>query len=342
MKMTKNNWNEDMSLSKNEQEFTQLNGEDKRIWIVIQQALTQASIEQRRSRRWGIFFKTLTIIYVITITILIFDYSEIQSDGLGTGLHTAVVPIDGIIFAGKDSGAHEIQRNLKSAFLAKDSKGVILEINSPGGSPVQAEYIYRTVIALKAKYPDKSVHAVIGDIGASGAYYIAAAADTIHAAPASVVGSIGVLSGGFGFTGLIEKLGIERRLIIAGDSKAMLDPFLPENEADREHLQALLNQTHQQFIQRVLDGRGDRLSQSTDIFDGRIFSGETALELGLIDSLATPSEVAREWIGAEDRIYYQAREPILEKFSREFGFGMATGLGWIVRQGFISPISLSQ
>ena len=316
--------------------------ETNRLWSVMERTLAQSTIEQRRARRWGIFFKTITLGYVIGISLFVVNQSNLSVDAIGSQSHTAVVPIDGVIAPGEIANAFEIQQNLEAAFEAPGSKGVMLEINSPGGSPVQSEYVYRAILDLKAQYPDKPVHAVIGDIGASGAYYIAAAADTIHAAPASIVGSIGVVSSGFGFNDLLEKLGIDRRVVTAGENKAMLDPFLPESETDKKHLQGLLDATHQQFIARVQEGRGERLTPGDqDVFDGRVWSGEQALILGLVDSLAGPLEVAREWIGAEDRVYYVQDEPLLNQFSREFGFGVGTALTWIGRQGILIPWSLN-
>lgn len=316
--------------------------EEDRLWSVLEKTLAQSTIEQRRARRWGIFFKTITLSYIIAVSVLLFNRAEIPVDGHGSGSHTAVVPIDGVIAPAETANAFDIQQNLEAAFKAPGSKGVMLEINSPGGSPVQSEYVFRAILDLKAQYPDKPVHAVIGDIGASGAYYIAAAADTIHAAPASIVGSIGVVSSGFGFHELLEKLGVDRRVRTAGDNKAMLDPFMPESEADTKHLQSLLDATHEQFIARVREGRGERLTPGEeDVFDGRVWSGEQALVLGLVDSLAGPLEVAREWIGAEERVYYVQDEPLLNQFSREFGFGFGTALTWLTRQGILNPWSLN-
>jgi protease-4 len=316
--------------------------EEDRLWSVLEKTLAQSTIEQRRARRWGIFFKTITLSYIIAVSVLLFNRAELPVDGHGSGSHTAVVPIDGVIAPAETANAFDIQQNLEAAFKAPGSKGVMLEINSPGGSPVQSEYVFRAILDLKAQYPDKPVHAVIGDIGASGAYYIAAAADTIHAAPASIVGSIGVVSSGFGFHELLEKLGVDRRVRTAGDNKAMLDPFMPESEADTKHLQSLLDATHEQFIARVREGRGERLTPGEeDVFDGRVWSGEQALVLGLVDSLAGPLEVAREWIGAEERVYYVQDEPLLNQFSREFGFGFGTALTWLTRQGILNPWSLN-
>ena len=336
--MADNPWTE----GDNPMQDPQKREETDRLWSVLEKTLAQSTIEQRRARRWGIFFKTITFGYIIGLSLFLINQANLPVDGMRSGSHTAVVPIDGVIAPSELANAFDIQQNLTAAFEAPGSKGVMLEINSPGGSPVQSEYVYRAILDLKAQYPGKPVHAVIGDIGASGAYYIAAAADTIHAAPASIVGSIGVVSAGFGFSGLLEKLGVDRRVITAGENKAMLDPFLPESLEDTQHLQGLLDATHQQFIARVREGRGERLTPGDeDVFDGRVWSGEQALVLGLVDSLAGPLEVAREWIGAEERIYYTQDEPLLNQFSREFGFGVGTALTWLGRQGILNPWSLS-
>ncbi len=314
-----------------------------RVWAVMESALTQATQEQRRARRWGIFFKSLTLLYVIGLSVFVWRQSLTAGDALVMGPHTAVVSIDGVIAAGEPANAHDIELNLKAAFESPGARGVLLEINSPGGSPVQSEYVYQTILDLKSQYPGMPVHAVIGDIGASGAYYIAAAADSIHASPASIVGSIGVVAGGFGFTGLMEKLGVERRVITAGENKAMLDPFQPESEADRAHLQSLLDETHALFIARVKAGRGDRLaSDDASIFDGRVFSGERAVTLGLVDTLASPTEVAREWIGAEDRVYYRQSEALVDRLTREFGLGVGAVITRLIHQGIWNPASLNQ
>ena len=335
--MAENPWAEDRS-----EQDPPRKRDAERLWVVLEKTLAQSTIEQRRARRWGIFFKSITLVYVIGLSLTFVNKSELPMDALGSSEHTAVVLVDGVIASSEAANAFDIQQNLESAFEAPGSKGVMLEINSPGGSPVQSEYVFRAILDLKAQYPGKPVHAVIGDIGASGGYYIAAAADTIHAAPASIVGSIGVLSSGFGFHGLMEKLGIDRRVITAGDNKAMLDPFLPESEEDKTHLQGLLDATHRQFVARVREGRGERLTAGDEnIFDGRVWSGEQALVLGLVDSLAGPLEVAREWIGAEERVYYTKDEPLLDQLSREFGFGVGQALTWIWRQGVSNPWSLS-
>ena len=335
--MAENPWAEDRL----EQDVAPRKEDVERLWLVLEKALEQSTVEQRRARRWGIFFKSITLLYILALSLTLVTRSELPMDALGSSAHTAVVPVDGVIASSEAANAFDIQQNLEAAFEAPGSKGVMLEINSPGGSPVQSEYVFRAILDLKAQYPEKPVHAVIGDIGASGAYYIAAAADTIHAAPASIVGSIGVVSSGFGFHGLMDKLGIDRRVITAGDNKAMLDPFLPESEDAKAHLQSLLDATHRQFVARVREGRGQRLTPGEEnIFDGRVWSGEQALVLGLVDSLAGPLEVAREWIGAEKRVYYTQDEPLFDQLSREFGFGLGEALTWLWRQGILNPWSL--
>ena len=223
--MADNPWTE----GDNPMQDPQKREETDRLWSVLEKTLAQSTIEQRRARRWGIFFKTITFGYIIGLSLFLINQANLPVDGMRSGSHTAVVPIDGVIAPSELANAFDIQQNLTAAFEAPGSKGVMLEINSPGGSPVQSEYVYRAILDLKAQYPGKPVHAVIGDIGASGAYYIAAAADTIHAAPASIVGSIGVVSSGFGFSGLLEKLGVDRRVITGGENKALREPLIPES-----------------------------------------------------------------------------------------------------------------
>ena len=241
---------------------------------------------------------------------------------------------------GETANAFEIQQNLEAAFEAPGSKGVMLEINRlaaacPIGVCVSSNFgSQSTISGQTSACRDWRYWCQRCLLHCSCSRYD-------HAAPASIVGSIGVVSSGFGFNDLLEKLGIDRRIVTAGENKAMLDPFLPESETDKRHLQGLLNATHQQFIARVQEGRGERLTGDQDVFDGRVWSGEQALILGLVDSLAGPLEVAREWIGAEDRVYYVQDEPLLNQFSREFGFGVGAALMWIGRQGISNPWSLS-
>src|SRR5690348_10649315 len=220
---------------------------------LIARLANAALIEQRRARRWGIFFKLLFFAYVTFVLLALVDW---QSAGMGGGKkHTALVDLTGVIAPGADASAEKINASLQAAFKDKNTQGVILRINSPGGSPVQSQTIYDEIRRLRKKYPDIPLYAVVEDICASGGYFVAAAADRIYVSKSSVVGSIGVLMNGFGFNGLMDKLGIDRRLITAGENKGMLDPFSPVNDKDVEHARALVKEIHQQFIAAVREGR---------------------------------------------------------------------------------------
>lgn len=316
---------------------------DATLWEVMERTLLSATLEQRRSRRWGIFFKCLTAAYVIGLTLALWAPGAMDMEPVVDGRHTAVVPVEGVIASGEPASADALIQSLTRAFTEPTAVAVMLEINSPGGSPVQAEYVYEAIVDLKRQYPNKAVHAVIGDIGASGAYYIAAAADYIHASPASIVGSIGVVAGGFGFVELLEKIGVERRVMTAGENKAMLDPFSEESPEQRAQLQAILDATHARFIATVEAGRRGRLrGDPAELFDGRIFHGEAALQRGLIDSLASPDTVARDIIGAPLRIPYQDQAPWFERLSRAFGVGVGASLSAHFGYGIGNPNPLSQ
>lgn len=274
-----------------------------RDWRLIEKLVMSLQSEQRKSRRWGIFFKLLTFTYLFALLAIVWaPFSD--SMGVTTGKHTALVEINGPIAADELASADNIVGSLRSAFEQEDSVAVILRINSPGGSPVQSGYVYDEIKRLRAEYPEKKVYAVISDVGASGAYYIASAADEIYANRASLVGSIGVVAGGFGFTGIMDKLGVERRLYTAGENKGFLDPFSPEQDQEVAFWQDVLETTHQQFIKAVKEGRGDRLANDDRLFSGLVWSGEQALELGLIDGLGSASHVARQIIGQEDVVDY--------------------------------------
>ncbi|OFZ97562.1 MAG: peptidase S49 [Betaproteobacteria bacterium RIFCSPLOWO2_02_67_12] len=290
---------------------------------VIEKLATAALKEQRRARAWGIFFKLLTFAYLTVIILLAVDW---KGYGESKGRHTALVEINGLIAPGTDASAEKISNALNSAFKDKNTQGVVLRINSPGGSPVQAQTIYDEMRRLRQKYPNIPLYAVVEDLCASGGYYAAAAADRIYVSRASIVGSIGVRMDGFGVTGLMEKLGIERRLLTAGDNKGMLDPFLPLEERHKEYAQALMNEIHQQFIVAVREGRGKRLKEAPEIFSGLIWSGSRSIELGLADALGSLDHVAREVIKAEDIVDYTQKENIAEKFARRLGAGVAAGL----------------
>ena len=278
---------------------------------VLLELARDALKERTRSRRWRIFFWFM--VAALLLSFLLFPLIA----GLGklgsTGRHTAVVDITGVIADGSPANAEDIINSLEAAFESKQTAGIILRINSPGGSPVQSGMIFDEILSLRAKYPDTPVHAVLLDVTASGGYYIAAAADRIYADRATVVGSIGVRMGSFGVVDAMEKLGIERRLITAGENKAILDPFQPENPDHRAHLQTVADVIHQQFIDAVKRGRGERLKESDELFSGLFWSGQEALELGLVDALGSERVVARDVIGVENRVDYTYREGLAEK-----------------------------
>lgn len=296
-----------------------------RDWRLIEKLVMSLQAEQRRSRRWGIFFKLLTFGYLFAL--LFFIRSPIgDSVEASTGSHTALVEVNGTISADELASADNIVGALRSAFEAERSKAVVLRINSPGGSPVQSGYIYDEIKRLREEYPDKKVYAVISDIGASGAYYIASAADEIYANRASLVGSIGVVAGGFGFTELMEKVGVDRRLYTAGENKAFLDPFSPEESEQVAFWQSVLENTHQQFIDAVREGRGDRLTDDEAVFSGLVWSGEQALELGLIDGLGSSSWVARQLVGEEKLVDYTRSRSPFQELVDQLGVSVGEGL----------------
>ena len=280
--------------------------------------------EQRRTRRWGIFFKILTFAYIAVFLVLMLDLSgakELQGKD-----HTAVIKLKGVIADGTAASSEKINKLLRTAFEDKKTKGVVLEINSPGGTPVEAVSIYDEIRRLREKYPDIKLYAVVRDLCASGGYYIASAADEIYANESSIVGSIGVRMDGFGFEDLIKKMGVERRTITAGKNKSLLDPFKPEDPAQRAHLQTMLGQVHQKFIDDVKVGRGDRLKPTEDMFSGLIWSGVSALELGLIDGFADTRSVARDQVGVDHLVTYETRKTLLQQLTDEVGGVTATVL----------------
>jgi protease-4 len=288
--------------------------------------LAQASLkEQMRARRWSIFFKFLVFAY---ITFMLFLF--VEPDFTGAKLaskHTALIDLNGIIADNEDASADNIISSLRSAFEDGKTAGVILRINSPGGTPVQAGYIYDEIVRLRKLHPDIPLYAVISDMCASGGYYVASAADRIYADKASIVGSIGVRMDNFGFVGTIDKLGIERRTLTAGENKALMDPFLPVDPEQQKHMQAMLDNIHQQFIDAVKKGRGDRIKDDKQLFSGLIWTGEESLKLGLVDELGSAGYVAREVIGAEDIVEYTVTEDLFERLASRVGTTMAHILG---------------
>jgi len=299
--------------------------ESRRDWKLIEKLVMSLQSEQRKSRRWGIFFKLLTFTYLFGLFFLIQFPGTGGLDG-ASGQHTAVIDVSGTIAADELASADNIVGALRRAFEDENSVAVIMRVNSPGGSPVQSGYVYDEMQRLKEEYPDKKLYAVISDVGASGAYYIAAAADEIYADKASLVGSIGVVAGGFGFTGAMEKLGVDRRLYTAGENKAFLDPFSPEKEEDVAFWEEVLETTHRQFINSVREGRGDRLAADEQLFSGLVWSGEQALELGLIDGLGSTSHVARQVVGQEELVDYSHRKSPLQGIVDQLGVSIGSGL----------------
>lgn len=286
----------------------------------ILEKLAFAAIEEQKARRrWGLVFKLLGFAYLVVVLFAVVDWGGESSH---EGRHTAMIAISGVIDSKGESSAEKIVGALQNAFEDKHSVGVLLRINSPGGSPVQAGIINDEIRRLRSKYPDKPVHAVVEDLCASGGYYIAVAADQIYVNKASVIGSIGVLMDGFGFTGTMDKLGVERRLLTAGENKGFLDPFSPQDQKQRAHAQVLLNDIHQQFIEVVKKGRGGRLKETPDMFSGLMWTGSQSVRLGLADGLGTVDSVAREVIKAEKVLDYSVKDNIAERFAKRLGAGV--------------------
>lgn len=271
--------------------------------------------EQRRARRWGIFFKLFFVAYLLIGLIALIGSGASDSKLTAAEEITAVVDINGVIMDGALASGELVNPALKEAFEHEKTKGVILRINSPGGSPVQSGIINDEIRRLKAEHKEIPVYAVVSDLCASGGYYIAVAADKIYADKASIVGSIGVRMDNFGAVELMDKLGVERRLYTAGANKGMLDPFLPENAGQVQHVQKMLDTTHQQFIKVVREGRGNRLQENPDIFSGLFWTGEDAVKLGLIDGLGSDAYVARELIKAEEMVNFTSEKDLLERIS---------------------------
>lgn len=308
---------------------------DSRAWVLVESLAKGALQEQRRSRRWGIFFKLLTFCWLFFSMAIIYNATEITGGSPDDSAveHTALVDIDGQI-GGNDVNADIVVTGLRAAFADANTQAVILRINSPGGSPVQSGYIYDEIRRLRSVHKEKPLYAVITDIGASGGYYIAAAADKIYADKASLVGSIGVISSGFGFVEAMDNLGITRRTYTSGENKAFLDPFQSVNPQAAAQWQTSLDTIYQQFIDAVKAGRGDRLADNPDIFSGMVWSGQQATELGLVDDLGSASYVAREVVGAEEIVDYTFRLSPLEKFARDLGAGVSATLVEALGSGF--------
>lgn len=281
--------------------------------------------EQRRSRHWSIFFKSLGFAFLFGVLYLAFHGTGDISPGL-SGKHTALIELNGVISAGTPASADEINSSLEAAFKDKDTKGVILQIDSPGGSPVQAGQINDEIVSLRKQYPNIPIYAVVGEMCASGAYYIAVAADRIYVDKASLVGSIGVLMDGFGFTGAMQKLGVERRLLTAGKNKGFLDPYSPMSDEQKGYAMQMLEEIHQQFIHAVRVGRGNRLKETPDMFSGLVWTGQKSITMGLADALGTTDYVAQKVIGAENIVDYSPKENLAVRFAKKFGVTLGSAM----------------
>ncbi|MHC6224707.1 signal peptide peptidase SppA [Pseudomonas sp. X10] len=310
--------------------------EERKSWKLLEKTLLAGVQEQRRARRWGIFFKLLTFVYLFGILLLFTPLMDMDKAASRGASHTALVEVRGMIADQEPASADNIISGLRDAFKDPKTKAVILRINSPGGSPVQSGYIYDEIRRLRGEYPGIKLYAVISDLGASGAYYIASAADEIYADKASLVGSIGVTAAGYGFVGTMEKLGVERRTYTAGEHKAFLDPFQSQKPEETAFWQQVLETTHRQFIASVKQGRGDRLKdkEHPELFSGLIWSGEQALELGLVDGLGSASYVARDVIGEKELVDFTVQESPFDRFSKRLGASVAERLAmWMGFQG---------
>ena len=289
--------------------------------------------EQQASRRWKLFFRFAWLALIGALVWLWYQQTEVA--GPVSTPHTALIEVKGEIASGAEASADNVLSSVRAAFEDEGAQALVLLIDSPGGSPVQAGMINDEITRLKALH-NKKVYAVVEETCASAAYYIAASADAIYVDKASLVGSIGVLMDGFGFTGLMEKVGVERRLMVAGENKAMLDPFSPQDDAQRAYIQSMLGEIHAQFIAVVKKGRGNRLKESPDTFSGLVWSGQRAVEQGLADGLGSLDYVAREIVKAEDIVDYTQRENVGMRLARELGVHMGEGVFKAARSAGIS------
>ena len=302
--------------------------EDSKEWRLIRTLVKDIQQEQVRSRRWGILFKSLT--FVVLFGLAFGAWFGVDDTAVIQQEHVALVEVLGPIMSGAPASSEQIVPSLQAAFDEEYVQAIILDINSPGGSPVQAGIIYDELSRLKAVYPHKTVYAVISDVGASGAYYIAAAADYIYADKASMVGSIGVIGSGFGFTDMMAKVGLERRSYTAGDNKDFLDPFQVEKPDQRAAFENLLRRVHKQFVGVVKAGRGDRLADDAQLFSGAVWDGEQAVKLGLVDGLGNIYSVSREQIGITELEIYQPSQTPMQQLLDEMGAQAGTRIqSWL-------------
>jgi len=317
--VSENQWNEPSSIEKEKDVGWEREAIEKLAFAAV--------TEQRRARRWGIFFKSLMCVYLAVILGIgmypSLKQSLSESDGDG---HTAVISITGVIAEGKEANAESIIKSLRNAVKDENTKGIILHVNSPGGSPVQSSYIYDEIRKIKSNNPDLPIYAVASDICASGCYFIVAAADKIFVNPSSLIGSIGVIMDGFGFVDTMKMLGVERRLVTAGAHKALMDPFSPANNGEKKYMEDLLAQVHQQFITAVKDGRGDRLKETEDTFSGLVWTGEQGVKIGLADDFGTDDSVATDIIGAKKRVNFTIQERLIDRIAGKMGASFAHSL----------------
>ncbi len=332
----KSDWIDDIEeevngMAKNRREVDVLSAEDPaRVSATADLLLADMASEwvrdKRRRRIWTWVFRIAVLLLLAAIAAALLKplFSSLEAET--NEPYTATVSLSGVVIEGAEASAESLRTRLRKALEDEQSAGVLLLIDSPGGSPVQAGMMYDDILSLREEFPDKPVHAVVGNLAASAGYYIAAAADNIYANQASLVGSIGVRLDSFGAVDAMQRLGLERRLITAGEHKGLLDPFSPVDETAQAHLQGVLDSVHQQFIDAVKNGRGERLSDDPDLFTGLVWNGEQALELGLIDGLKDQYTVAREIIGAEEIKAFQPEKTLLEQLSDAVGASIADGL----------------
>jgi len=299
---------------------------------LVESLATEALREKRRARRWGIFFKLLTFLYLGVILYLLNSGGDIDLDQASGKDHVALVELEGVIGPDGPASADRINKGLRKAFRDNHTKAVVLRINSPGGTPVQASLIYDEIRRLRHKHEDIPLYVVVGDMCASGGYFVAAAADKIFVNRSSIVGSIGVLMDGFGFTGALDKLGVERRLLTAGEHKGILDPFSPLKPFDEAHARKMLAEIHAHFIEAVKEGRGDRLADDDTLFSGLFWTGQRAIKLGLADELGDLGHVARDVVGIEKVVDYTVKDDPLQRLADRIGVAGAEALaklaGW--------------
>ena len=300
----------------------------------IEKLATSALSEQKKSRRWSMFFKGLMFLYLFIV--LFYAIGWLGGSKKVSGAHTALIEVAGVIEAGGAVNADSFMTSLHDAYDDKNTKGIILRINSPGGSPVQAGIINDEIGRQKKLHPTIPVYAVVEDICASGGYYIAAAADKIYVDKASIIGSIGVLMDGYGFTEVMKKVGVERRLMTAGENKGMLDPFLPINPKQQALAQTMLNEIHEQFKTVVRQGRGSRLKETPEVFSGLFWSGEQGIKLGLADALGSADYVAREVIKQETIVDFTYQDDFASRIAKRIGASTSAALGETLAKQLVS------